>query len=111
MPTLSGGKYARQHARAHSKLSKRGQTVSATKGSESISGVAIELPGEPEEYERLSLIKRSPKTLLFCADTYGDVLPTGALVTFLSVKYQIERKTPTASPDGIPIVVEIVIAT
>ena len=40
-----------------------------------VSGVALQVKGDPEEYEALKLIEKAALTLLFVAETYGDSEP------------------------------------
>ena len=45
-----------------------------------VSGVALQVKGDPEEYEALKLIEKAALTLLFVAETYGDSPPLGAVL-------------------------------
>ncbi len=68
-------KYATEHSGAYADIKEAGAEVSFKKKTTTISGVALQVKGDPEEYEALKLIEKAALTLLFVAETYGDSPP------------------------------------
>ena len=73
-------KYAAEHSGAYADIKDAGAEVSFTKKTTIVSGVALQVKGDPEEYEALKLIEKAALTLLFVAETYGDSPPLGAFL-------------------------------
>ena len=74
-----------------------------------IPGVAMEVKGDPREYERLKLVEKAPATLLFCAEIYGQEPPLGASCTWASER-RIVKRVRKVAPDGEPILSRVVIS-
>ena len=71
-------KYGAEHSGAYVDVKDAGAEVSFKKKTTTVSGVALQIKGDPEEYEALKLIEKATLTLLFVAETYGDSPPLGA---------------------------------
>ena len=64
---------------AYADIKDAGAEISFKKKSTTIvSGVALQIKGDPEEYEALKLIEKAALTLLFVSETYGDSPPLGS---------------------------------
>lgn len=74
---------------------------------DTISGHAVEIPGDPKRYERLGLVQRKNVTLLFAPTAYGEVPDPGYHVTWGSVGYAVKDVT-TVAPDGTAILATVV---
>ena len=102
-------KYASEHSGAYSDIKDAGAEVSFKKKSTTISGVALQVKGDPEEYEALKLIEKATLTLLFVAETYGDSPPLGAFCEWGELRYQVEA-TRKLAPDGVSILSRVIVS-
>ena len=102
-------KYAAEHSSAFQDIKDAGAEVSFTKRTTIVSGVALQVKGDPEEYEALKLIEKAALTLLFVAETYGEFPPLGASCEWGQLKYQVEASRKVA-PDGVPILSRVIIS-
>lgn len=75
----------------------------------SVAGAAIEVEGDPKEYEALSLVQRNPATLFFTPTTYGSLPSLDMAVTWGGVSRLVKRVRPLA-PDGTAIAAYVVVA-
>ena len=110
--------YADDHASAHADIAEAGFSVSFSRSvgtldestdtvssstTTTYSGVAVRLPGNVRTYAALGLTEREPVTLLYCTDTYGDVVPPlGATTSTAALgggTYTVQSIDPLA-PDG-----------
>lgn len=73
-----------------------------------VTGSAVEVKGNPDTYERLSLVHSSAPSLFFTPDTYGSLPRPGYTVTWNSIAYTVKDVDPLA-PDGTPIAATIVV--
>lgn len=75
-----------------------------------VTGSAIEVPGNPDVYAALELIKLETRTLLFAASIYGNGRPAlGMFVTWNGATFTV-RSVDAVAPDGKPIISTIVVA-
>ena len=74
-----------------------------------VSGFALQVKGDPEEYEALKLIEKATLTLLFVAETYGDSPPLGASCEWGEMRYQVEAIRKLA-PDGVSILSRVIVS-
>ena len=74
-----------------------------------VSGVALQIRGDPEEYEALKLIQKEALTLLFVAETYGESPPLGASCEWGSQRYQVEAIRKLA-PDGTAVLSRVIVS-
>ena len=74
-----------------------------------VSGVALQIKGDPEEYESLKLIEKAALTLLFVAETYGDSPPLGASCEWGGLRYQVEAIRKLA-PDGTAVLSRVIVS-
>ena len=102
-------KYAAEHSSAFQDIKDAGADVSFTKRTTIVSGVALQIKGDPEEYEALKLIQKEALTILFVAETYGEFPPLGASCEWGQLKYQVEASRKVA-PDGVPILSRVIIS-
>lgn len=76
-----------------------------------ITGSAIQVKGDPQKYRDLGLVLSTMPTLLFAADTYGDAVEPGDVVTWPETggsAYTVKDVDPVA-PDGVYIVARVII--
>ena len=102
-------KYAAEHSSAFQDIKDAGAEVSFRKKTTIISGVALQVKGDPEEYEALKLIQTEALTLLFVAKTYGDSPPLGASCEWGSQRYQVEA-TRKLAPDGTAVLSRVIVS-
>ena len=102
-------KYAAEHSGAYSDIQDAGGEVSFTKRTTIVSGVALQVKGDPEEYEALKLIEKAALTLLFVAETYGDSPPLGASCEWGGLRYQVEAIRKLA-PDGTAVLSRVIVS-
>ena len=102
-------KYAAEHSGAYADIKDAGAEISFKKKSTTISGVALQIKGDPEEYEALKLIEKAALTLLFVAETYGEFPPLGASCEWGEMRYQVEA-TRKVAPDGTAILSRVVVS-
>ena len=102
-------KYAAEHSGAYADIQDAGAEVSFTKRTTIVSGVALQVKGDPEEYEALKLIEKAALTLLFVAETYGDSPPLGAFCEWGSQRYQVEAIRKLA-PDGTAVLSRVIVS-
>ncbi len=84
-------------------------TDTQTTSNSTVTGAAIQVKGNPSQYERLKLTEFSPATLLFAPDTLGDTPPLGATVPWGGSTQTVKSVDPLA-PDGSTILARVVIA-
>ena len=102
-------KYAAEHSGAYSDIKDAGAEVSFRKKTTTVSGVALQIRGDPEEYEALKLIEKAALTLLFVAETYGESPPLGASCEWGGMKYQVEA-TRKVAPDGTAVLSRVIVS-
>ena len=102
-------KYGTDHAGAFADIKDAGAEVSFKKKTTTINGVALQVRGDPEEYEALKLIEKATLTLLFVAETYGDSPPLGASCEWGELRYQVEASRKLA-PDGVSILSRVIVS-
>lgn len=117
--------YAAQHASALAALQRKGaavtfkQTLPGTLNAQTeewsgpstaeVDGYAIEVRGDPREYEALELVRLAPATLLFAALSFGDAVALGAAVTWAGIQRTV-RQVTGVQPDGTAIMSRVVVA-
>lgn len=74
-----------------------------------VEGYAIEVPGDPKEYEALGLIQLNPATLFFVPTSYGAAITLGAGLTWAGSARLVKRVKPL-QPDGTPIGARVIVA-
>ena len=102
-------KYAAEHSSAFQDIKDAGAEVSFRKKTMTVSGFALQVKGDPEEYEALKLIEKATLTLLFVAETYGDSPPLGASCEWGEMRYQVEAIRKLA-PDGVSILSRVIVS-
>lgn len=82
-----------------------------TSGAEAatVTGSAIESKSSPIRYQALGLVQSEAPTLFFVPDTYGEIPPLGATVTWGGIDYTVKDVDPLA-PAGVAIAASIVVA-
>jgi hypothetical protein len=70
-------------------------------------GGAIEIPGDPDVYQALSLITSNPVTLIVAAWDLGVAPSFGVAFRWAGTVYTVKLATPVA-PDGTPIIWTII---
>ena len=102
-------KYGAEHSSAFQDVKDAGAEVSFRKKTTTVSGVALQIKGDPEEYEALKLVKREALTLLFVAETYGESPPLGASCEWGGLRYQVEA-TRKLAPDGTAVLSRVIVS-
>jgi hypothetical protein len=118
-------KYASDHAGALLDVTEAGSAVTFTRtnpgtydattdtysspSTSTVTGDAIQVAGNPEQYKALELIESEAPTLFFTPDTYGQLPELGDTVVWNSVTYTVRAKQPIA-PDGTAIAARLVVA-
>ena len=102
-------KYAAEHSSAFQDIKDAGAAVSFRKKTTTVSGVALQVKGDPEEYESLKLIEKAALTLLFVAETYGEFPPLGAFCEWGELRYQVEA-TRKLAPDGTAVLSRVIVS-
>lgn len=69
-------------------------------------GFAVQIEGDPDRFNSLSLVLKDPVTLLVAASGLSTVPKPGLPITWAGLTYTIKDVNPTA-PDGVAIVYEI----
>lgn len=72
-----------------------------------VTGSAVEIPGDPDTYQKLDLIAVNPVTLLVAAKDLAVTPAPGVTFRWASTVYTVRLATPVA-PDGTPIIWTIV---
>lgn len=72
-------------------------------------GAAVRVKGNPLQYQALELVITEAATLIFAAQTIGQLPPIGASVSFGGEMYVVRYIDPVA-PDGTPLVSRIVVS-
>lgn len=62
--------------------------------SSTVSGWAVELPGDPEEYAAMELIGTEAITLMFAPDTLGDKPPLGSSIEWAGAARTVKQTFP-----------------
>jgi hypothetical protein len=75
----------------------------------SVTGYAMQVDGDPREYERLGLVQSEAPTLLFTAETYGEQPGLGDRVAWGGGAFTVRSVRPLA-PDGTAILSYVVVA-
>ena len=115
--------YAADHAGALADIKEAGADVTFSKNArtydrgtgrstvsaQSVVGYAIEVRGSPRVYEALGLKITEAVTLVFAANTYGDIPNLGMTCSWGGETYTVRDVSPTA-PDGIAILARVVVA-
>jgi len=73
-----------------------------------VTGNAMQVRGDPETYKALGLVEYEAPTLLFVAQTYGEVPQVGDTTDWASITYTVKSVQPLA-PDGYVILARVVI--
>ena len=102
-------KYGAEHSGAYSDIKDAGAEVSFREKTTTVSGVALQVKGDPEEYESLKLIEKAALTLLFVAETYGESPPLGASCEWGELRYQVEA-TRKLAPDGTAVLSRVIVS-
>ena len=102
-------KYGGEHSGAYADIKDAGAEVSFKKKTMTVSGVALQIKGDPEEYESLKLIEKAALTLLFVAETYGDTPPLGSSCEWGEMRYQVEA-TRKLAPDGTAVLSRVIVS-
>ena len=102
-------KYGAEHSSAFQDVKDAGAEVSFRKKTTRVSGVALQVKGDPEEYEALKLIEKAALTLLFVSETYGDSPPLGSSCEWGGLRYQVESVRKLA-PDGTAILSRVIVS-
>ncbi len=102
-------KYGAEHSSAFQDIKDAGAEISFTKKTTTINGVALQVKGDPEEYESLKLIEKAALTLLFVAKTYGDSPPLGSFCEWGGLRYQVEAIRKLA-PDGTAVLSRVIVS-
>lgn len=116
--------YATEHADALEAISAAGDMVVVTDVQKTytaatdsivdtpsyISGYAVEVPGDPEQYQGLGLVEQRPRTLVFVGEFYvAEQAPAvGDTIEWDGADWTIRHATPVR-PDGTPIVTRLVV--
>lgn len=85
-----------------------GTTGQSTVSTASVSGVAVQVRGDPKEYEALGLRVHEAPTLLFVPTTYGDEPEIGSRVTWNGSEHVVKSVSVTA-PDGVVIMARVIV--
>ena len=72
-------------------------------------GYALQVSGDAREYERLGLVETEAPTLMFVAETFGDVPGLGDVVEWADRRQAVRSVRPFA-PAGVAILSYVVIA-
>ena len=84
-------KYGAEHSGAYADVKDAGAEISFKKKSMTVSGFALQIKGDPEEYEALKLIEKAASDFVIrFAETYGDSPPLGASCEWGELRYQVE---------------------
>ena len=102
-------KYAAEHSSAFQDIKDAGARVSFTKKTMTVSEAALQIKGDPEEYEALKLIEKAALTLLFVAEIYGEFPPLGAFCEWGGLRYQVEAFRKLA-PDGTAVLSRVIVS-
>ncbi len=73
-----------------------------------VAGYAMQVRGNPREFEALGVVERQPIVLLFAPTTYGDVPTLGSTVTWGGASYTVKDTMPIA-PDGTAILSRVTV--
>lgn len=115
--------YATDHAGALADLTASGAAVTfsystvtytpatdaQTTTSATVTGYAMQVKGEPRQYQALELIESEAPTLLFAPTTYGSLPPLRSTLTWGGETYSVRAVSPLA-PDGTAILARVVVA-
>lgn len=75
-----------------------------------VTGAALQVHGDPQQYERMKLTEKKPLTLLFAPDTYGTLPSLGSELAYQGDGYVVRSVDPVA-PDGVAIIAKVVLST
>lgn len=102
--------YVAKHTKALQKVRDNGAPVTFSQpypATGNITGQAVELPGDPEEYQALELIGQEPITLFFVPDVFGDSPALRSVVPWAGKDRVVARIFPIR-PDGTMIAARVV---
>lgn len=74
----------------------------------SITGKAVEVPGDPEIYAGLELIHSEPVTLIFIPSVIGSIPPLGSTVAWAGVVRTVRDRMPYR-PAGIAVAARLIL--
>jgi|SRR5690606_12254112 len=116
--------YEAKHAKALKKVQNGGAPVTFTKtvpGSYdpvtqehtqpseiTVSGSAVEIPGDPEEYAASDLIPRNPVTLIFVPAERGQELEQNMVCEWAGLNRSVFQRFPIR-PDGVVIATRVIL--
>ena len=83
-------------------------TDTAALATSTITGTAVQVPGQPHRYAQLGLVESEAPTLIFIPTYYGETPEPGDVVTWASQEYTV-RDVQRWAPDGVTIGASIVI--
>lgn len=102
--------YRAKHAEAYRKIKDKGSRVVFERGvageydeltdtfsegvDSEVPGYAVEIPGDPEEFEALELIGKNPVTLMFAADVFGAIPNLNDTVSWAGRKGTVHSLQP-----------------
>lgn len=72
-----------------------------------VTGRAVEIPGDPNTYQALSLVQSNPVTLLLAASGLTITPAPGMSFTWAGTAYTVRLVSPLA-PDGTPVIYTVV---
>lgn len=115
--------YSAEHARAYRQVTRKGTDVvfnpsdsdtysgsgEWTDGaSDTIAGKAVEIPGDPAEYEPLELIGKDAATLMFVPTTIGSIPQQGFTATWAGKVRTVKQSFPFR-PAGVAIMAKVIL--
>lgn len=118
------GRFATKHQSAHRSVAKNGRAVvfapdgvtnydpltdTSTPPSGSVSGVAIDVKPDLQEYRANGWIVGRTRTLFFVPDTYGQLPEQDMTVSLEGQTFFLKQRVPIA-PDGVPIAARLVLS-
>jgi hypothetical protein len=74
-----------------------------------ISGTAVGVPGDPDEYEALGLVLSKARTLVFVPDTAGEYPDERYAIVWAGESYDVKSSRPTA-PNGTALAARVVLS-
>jgi hypothetical protein len=99
-----------KHGKALSRTRERGAPVTFYRinSEDTITGYAVELPGDPEEYAALELIQRNPATLFFVPDHPLQADMIGLFVEWAGRTRIVDKRFPIR-PTGVMIAARLIV--
>lgn len=74
-------------------------TDTVTPVTTTMTGSAVQVGGDPRQFEALGLVQQRPIVLLFAPNSYGSVPALGSTVSWGGARYTVRAVQPIA-PDG-----------